>query len=151
MALAHSHTQHGPTGTGHGAILAIHDGSPHVTRALSAKKKKLQKDEPSTAAIVLVLLATLGVAARRGATAADRSARLDRGDRQVPVRESRDRPAIADTGIYLKMSGPGFFDADFYQRSYALSTPTPPSSPMPALPLATLPPVPVRWGWSAEV
>jgi len=49
-------------------------------------------DEPSTAAIVLVLLATLGVAARRGATAADRSARLDRGDRQVPVRESRDAP-----------------------------------------------------------
>jgi len=46
----------------------------------------------NTAAIVLVLLATLGVAARRGATAADRSARLDRGDRQVPVRESRDEP-----------------------------------------------------------
>jgi len=68
------------------------------------------------------------------------------------------RPAIADTGIYLKTleeslktSGPGFFDTDFYQRSYALFTPTPPSSPMPALPLTTLPPVPVRWGWSAEV
>ena len=65
----------------------------------------------------------------------------------------RTRPAIADTGIYLKTSGPGFFDTDFYQRSYALFTPTPPSSPMPALPLTTLPPVPVpvRWGWSAEV
>ena len=61
------------------------------------------------------------------------------------------RPAIADTGIYLKTSGPGFFDADFYQRSYATFTPTPASSPMPALPLTTLPPVPVHWGWSAEV
>jgi len=34
-------------------------------------------NEPSTVAIVLILLATLGVAARRGATAADRSARLN--------------------------------------------------------------------------
>jgi len=51
------------------------------------------------------------------------------------------RPAIADTGIYLKTSGPGFFDADFYQRSYALFTPIPPSSPMPVLPLTTLPPI----------
>jgi len=60
------------------------------------------------------------------------------------------RPAIADMGIYLKTSGPGFFDAGFYQRSHAPFTPTPPSSLIPALPLSTLPPVPVHWGWSAE-
>jgi len=38
------------------------------------------------------------------------------------------RPAIADMGIYLKTSGPGFFDADFYfyQRSPAPFTPPPP-------------------------
>jgi len=60
------------------------------------------------------------------------------------------RPAIADMGIYLKTSGPGFFDADFYQRSHAPFTLTPPSSLIPALPLTTLPPVPVHWGWSAE-
>ena len=61
------------------------------------------------------------------------------------------RPAIADMGIYLKTSGPGFFNADFYQRSHAPFTPHPPSSLIPALPLTTLPPVPaVHWGWSAE-
>jgi len=62
------------------------------------KTKKIKRGEKNRyekkKRIVLVLLATLalGVAARRGATAADRSARLDRGDRQVPVRESRDAP-----------------------------------------------------------
>jgi len=59
-------------------------------------------------------------------------------------------PAIADMGIYLKMSGPGFFDADFYQKSHP-PFPPPPSSLIPAISLTTLPPVPVHWGWSAEV
>jgi len=31
-------------------------------------------------------------------------------------------PAIADTGIYLKTSGPGFFDADFYQRIVGIAS-----------------------------
>ena len=67
------------------------------------KRKKRKKTRVQTAAIVLGLLATLGVAAWRGAMltgttwepagcAPLRSARLDRGDRQVPVRESRDAP-----------------------------------------------------------
>jgi len=63
--------------------------------------KSLQKEtekKSETAAIVLILLATLGVAARRGATAADQSARLNRGDRQVPVRESRDAPGDRGDG-----------------------------------------------------
>ena len=34
--------------------------------------------------------------------------------------------AIADMGIYLKLPGPGFFDADFYQGSHAPFTPPPP-------------------------
>jgi len=67
------------------------------------KRKKRKKKRIQMAAIILGLLATLGVAAWRGATltgstwepagcAPPRSARLDRGDRQVPVRESRDVP-----------------------------------------------------------
>jgi len=60
------------------------------------------------------------------------------------------RPAVADMEIYLKSSGPVFFDANFYQRSHAPFTPPPSSSLTPALPLTTLPPVPVHWGWNLE-
>ena len=40
-------------------------------------------------------------------------------------------PAIADMGIYLKSSGPGFFDADFYQRSHAPFIPAVPGGQSP--------------------
>ena len=66
-------------------------------------KKRKETVNIQTAAIILGLLATLGVAAWRGATLTGttwepagctppRSARLNRGDRQVLVRESRDVP-----------------------------------------------------------
>jgi len=41
------------------------------------------------------------------------------------------RMAITDMEIYLKSSGPGFFEADFYQKCHAPFTPPPPPLSLP--------------------
>jgi len=100
------------------------------------------------------LLATLGVAAWRGATlsgmtwepvgcAPPRSACLNRGDRQVLVRESLDVPGDRGHGDLpqARRPAPASSTPTSTREVMPPSPPPPPSSIIPALPLSTLPPV----------